>query len=178
MFSYGYVLILSSLIFITIGLPACHDTIPFPTKLAQSPLIVYGDIIETSVPLSSDRIIQKFNITFLVKCTLKGNSPMNENIIIEHSLPGKISYHIQIDHFSKFYLDNPTCYRTLVNGYTYVFFLHPTISENYYQQMSFHELLFNDDTTVEILRRTCGIQTQPFHDQVDEQCPIVSVGCE
>ncbi len=42
--------------------------------------------------------------------------------------------------------------------------------------MPFHELLFNDDTTVEILRRTCGIQTQPLH-ELDEQCPMVSIGC-
>jgi hypothetical protein len=43
--------------------------------------------------------------------------------------------------------------------------------------MPFHELLFNEDTTVEILRRTCGIQAQPFT-QIDDQCPIVSIGCE
>lgn len=48
--------------------------------------------------------------------------------------------------------------------------------------MRFHELLFNDDTTTEILKRTCGIQVQPFHkivnkNEIDEQCPIVSIGC-
>ncbi len=48
--------------------------------------------------------------------------------------------------------------------------------------MPFHELVFTDDTTIEILKRTCGIQARPFHkinkkNQIDEQCPIVSIGC-
>jgi hypothetical protein len=50
--------------------------------------------------------------------------------------------------------------------------------------MSFHELSFNNDATVEILKRTCGIQAHPFHEvvkennnEVDQQCPIVSIGC-
>ena len=51
--------------------------------------------------------------------------------------------------------------------------------------MPFHELSFNDDTTIEILKRTCAIQARPFHKiikkneyEVDYQCPIVSIGCE
>jgi hypothetical protein len=48
--------------------------------------------------------------------------------------------------------------------------------------MPYHELLFNHDTTIEILKRTCGIQSRPFHkiikeNEIDEQCPIVSIGC-
>ena len=98
MLNRSMLLILSSLMLNVMSLPTCHDTIPFSTKLAQSPLIVYGDIIETSVPLSTHRLIQKFNITFLVKCTLKGNPPVNEQIIIEHSLRGKVLSIIKIFH--------------------------------------------------------------------------------
>ena len=157
--------------------PTCHDTIPFSTKLNQSSLVVFGDIIETSIPLSTNNTTRRFNITFLVKCILKGDRPMNENILIEHSIPGKLFLFCIELLIWKSWLDDPICYRTLVNGYTYVFFLHPTEEENYYQQMPFHELLFNEDATVEILRRTCGIEVQPYG-EIDEQCPIVSVGCE
>ncbi len=83
-------LIFSSFILTTISLPTCHDTIPFSTKLNQSSLIVFGDIIETSSPLSTNNNTQTFNITFLVKCILKGTLPINEHITIEHTLPGKL----------------------------------------------------------------------------------------
>ena len=177
-------LIFSLFISITHSLPTCHDTIPFATKFANSSLVVYGDIIETTNPFSSNNNTQTFNITFLVKCILKGDKPTNENIIIEHSLPGNCISTTQIIP-RKYYLDNPICYRTLINSSTYVYFLHQTNIINYYQQMPFHELLFNEDTTVEILRRTCGIQTRPFHvkikqneNEIDDQCPIVSIGCQ
>jgi hypothetical protein len=160
-------IVLCSLILATSCSPLCHDNIPFSRKLAQSPVVIYGDIIETSIPFSLNNYTKSFNITFLVKCTLKGFPPTNENIIIAHSLS-----------------DNPICYRTLINGYTYVYFLDQTNVDNYYKQMPFHELLFNDDRTVEILKRTCGIQPRPFHEiikenekKIDEQCPIVSIGC-
>lgn len=63
-----------------------------------------------------------------------------------------------------------------------MFFLNETNIENYYQQLPFNELLYIDDTTSEILKRTCGIQIQPFHKflnetDIDQQCPIVSLGC-
>jgi len=158
-------IVLCSSILATISLPLCHDKIPFSTKFAQSSVVIYGDIIETS--LSLNNYTKSFNITFLVQCTLKGLPPTNQNIIIEHSIA-----------------DNPICYRTLTNGYKYVYFLDQTKVDNYYKQMPFHELLFNDDTTVEILKRTCGIQPRPFHEiikenenVIDEQCPIVSIGC-
>jgi hypothetical protein len=80
-------IILCSFILATICLPICHDNIPFSTKLSQSSLIIYGDIIETSL-LPLNNYTKSFNITFHVKCTLKGIPPINENIIIEHSLPG------------------------------------------------------------------------------------------
>jgi hypothetical protein len=98
MISSGQIIliILSSLISATIRSPICHDTIPFSTKLAESSVVVYGDIIQTSPPLSSDNYTKSFNITFLVKCTLKGIPPANQNIIIEHSLPGKILFIIYI----------------------------------------------------------------------------------
>jgi hypothetical protein len=72
--------------------PTCHDAIPFSTKLDQSSLVVFGDIIETSSPLSTNNTTRTFNITFLVKCILKGDRPTNENIIIEHTLPGKLIF--------------------------------------------------------------------------------------
>jgi hypothetical protein len=71
-----------------VNLPICHDNIPFSIKLARSPLVVYGDIIETSTPLILNNVTKAFNITFLVKCTLKGRSPTEQTIIIEHSPPG------------------------------------------------------------------------------------------
>jgi hypothetical protein len=82
------------------------------------------------------------------------------------------------------FLENPICFRTLVNRNTYVFFLNQTNLNNSYKQMSYHELSFSDDATVEILKRTCGIQLRPFHkiikktgNEIDDQCPIVSIGC-
>ena len=82
-------------------------------------------------------------------------------------------------------IDNPICYRTLVNGYFYVFFLDYTTTKDFYKQMSFHELSFNDDTTIEILKRTCGLQPRSFqsftpemNEEKDTSCPIVSVGCK
>ncbi|CAF0898569.1 unnamed protein product [Adineta ricciae] len=159
--------ILCSLIIISICGPICQDTIPFSIKLSQSPLIVYGDIIETTTAVSVNNHTTPFNITFVVRCTLKGIPPAQENIIIEHTLP-----------------DNPLCYRALVHGRTYVFFLNQTSTTHHYKQMPYHELAFNQDATAELLKRTCGIQTRPFHEiikdnsnEVDYQCPIVSIGC-
>ncbi|CAF0748625.1 unnamed protein product [Adineta steineri] len=160
-------IVLCSLTLTIICVPICHDTVPFSTKLAQSPLVVYGDITETSIPVSFNNYTKPFNISFLVKCTLKGIPPTNQNIIIHHTLP-----------------DNPICYRTFIYGYTYIYFLNQTNTDNYYKQIPFHELLFNEDTTIEILKRTCGIQARPFHEiikensnEIDNQCPIVSIGC-
>lgn len=71
-----------------------------------------------------------------------------------------------------------------MQGYTYVFFLNQTAVDNHYEQMPYHELSMNEGATVEILKRTCGIQTRPFRaivtensNEVDQQCPIVSVNC-
>jgi hypothetical protein len=177
--------VICSLFSASICLPVCHDNIPFSTKLAQSTTIFYGEIVEISTPLTPNNTTKSFNLTFFVKCTLKGDRPINQTITIEHSPPGKIViYHIKVYFNNIYLLENPICYRTLVNGYTYVFFLNKTKKNNYYKQMRFHELSFNDDTTIEILKRTCGIQVRPFHpiinesgEKVDYQCPIVSIGC-
>ena len=85
-------IILWSLILATVCLPICHDLIPFSVKLAQSSLIFYGDIIEISTPLSSNNYTKPFNITFFVKCILKGLPPKQQNIIIEHSPPGNLLF--------------------------------------------------------------------------------------
>lgn len=73
-----------SLILVSICLPICRDNIPFSTKYTQSSVVFYGDFIEKLPSLSS----KTFNITFHVKCSLKGQLPINETIIIEHRLPG------------------------------------------------------------------------------------------
>jgi hypothetical protein len=85
-------IILCSFTLATICLPICHDKIPFSTKLSQSSLVIYGAIIKTSIPLSLNNYTKSFNITFLVKCTLKGIPPINQNIIIEHSPPGNLLF--------------------------------------------------------------------------------------
>ncbi|UJR23575.1 hypothetical protein I4U23_026563 [Adineta vaga] len=160
-------IVLCSVIFISIGSPICQDAIPFSIKLSQSPLVIYGDVIETSTAVAVNNHTKPFNITFVVRCTLKGIPPKVENLMIEHTFP-----------------DNPLCYRAFVHGHTYVFFLNQTNISNHYKQMPYHELSFNQDATVEILKRTCGIQARPFHEivkensnEVDYQCPLVSIGC-
>ena len=80
--------------------------------------------------------------------------------------------------------DNPICYRTLINEHRYVFFLNETTGLSYYRALPFHELSLNDDSTVEVLKRTCAIQARPFRQVVkgaepegEGPCPIVSIGC-
>jgi hypothetical protein len=82
--------ILCSFFVVSICLPLCHDNIPFSIKLAQSPIVIYGDIIETTPSFLLNNYTKSFNITFLVKCTLKGISPTNEKITIEHTIPGNL----------------------------------------------------------------------------------------
>lgn len=72
-----------------LSLPICQDTIPFSIKLAGSSFVVYGDLEEISaLPLSKNQS-KSFNITLLVRCVFKGQTPAEQRIIIEHSPPGK-----------------------------------------------------------------------------------------
>ena len=82
-------LIICSLFLANISLPVCQDNIPFSIKLARSSSIFYGEIVEISTPLSLNDSGKPFNLTFFVKCTLKGDPPINQTITIEHSPPGK-----------------------------------------------------------------------------------------
>jgi hypothetical protein len=83
------------------------------------------------------------------------------------------------------FLDNPICFRTLVPGHTYIFFLNNTKHGKFYKQPSFHGLSVDEDTTIEVLKRTCGLQTRSFHPVSGDvkpeginECHIVSIGCE
>ena len=128
-------------------------------------------------------------MTLLIRCIFKGQSPADERIIIEHTPPGNRNEWInEWEEKKKMlgwfpFIENPRCYRTLVRGDFYVFFLNETRTANFYKQMPFHELSFNDEATIEILKRTCRLQARPFAKNSTEetkanQCPIVSVGCE
>ena len=173
-----------SLIWATTCLPQCHDNKPFSAKLAQSPVIVTGDIQKISSPLSVDSLTKSFNITFLVKCILKGTRPTDQTITIRHSPPGRHNGCPlrSRDRARMYSAENPICYRTLINEHRYVFFLNQTARRGYYHALPFHELSLNDDSTVEVLKRTCAIQARPFHEvakgaEGEGPCPIVSIGC-
>ena len=85
-------LVLSFFVVISLSSPVCHDTVPFSTKLAQSLLVVSGDLVDVSTPLFINNHTTPFNMTFTVRCIFKGIRPMNEKIIIEHTPPGRKDY--------------------------------------------------------------------------------------
>ena len=66
----------------------CHDTIPFSIKLARSPLVVTGDLIDVATLSFVNNHTKPFNMTLLIRCIFKGQSPADERIIIEHTPPG------------------------------------------------------------------------------------------
>jgi hypothetical protein len=81
--------ILLPLLSVSLSLPICQDTIPFSIKLAGSSFVVYGDLEEISaLPLSKNQS-KTFNITLLVRCVFKGQTPAGQRIVVEHSPSGK-----------------------------------------------------------------------------------------
>ncbi|CAF1098467.1 unnamed protein product [Rotaria magnacalcarata] len=139
-------------------LRSCPSTDVFIWNTVQrAPLVVYGKSIGKVIYVDNDAELL-FNVTFRVECILKGQDIKNR---IEITDAG-----IKSDRIACQYLDP---------GNAYVVFLEKCgLNMNAYCPIDVQERLA-DDTTLELLEKTCRLKRNPPLDSLSNNCPSVSM---
>ena len=140
-----------------------QDDIPFKTKVHQSPFVLIGSSLNKNI---DNHIPNLFNVTFLVRCVLKGRPIQRIIHIVQAGL----------------LLGRRSCQRLNVNR-DYIVFLEPFFHETY-RPVDFEEIPYNNQTNT-LLEKTCGLlRVYPFSESNDTEaiftnrCPsAVSIDC-
>ncbi|CAF3122112.1 unnamed protein product [Rotaria sp. Silwood2] len=140
-----------------------QDDTVFDIKVQQSPLILIGTSLNKNIDINIPNL---FNVTFLVRCILKGQPTQR---IIRIVQAGAL-------------LGRRSCQRFDVNR-EYIAFLEPFF-DGTYRPVDINEIPYNNQIDL-LLEKTCGLtRTYPFTESNDTEavlankCPsAVSIDC-
>jgi hypothetical protein len=142
---------------------ANQDDTPFDTKIHQSASVLIGTSLNKNIDINIPNL---FNVTFLVRCILKGRPTQRIIHIVQAGL----------------LLGRRSCQRLNVNR-DYIVFLDPFF-DGTYRPVDFEEIPYNNQMNM-LLEKTCGLsRTYPFTESNDtdgiftNRCPsAVSTDC-
>ncbi|CAF0978245.1 unnamed protein product [Didymodactylos carnosus] len=138
--------------------PECQvDNVDFLTKVRDSPIVLLG---ETMTKNMFPNAMNQFNVTFQVSCIFKGK-PTNHTISISQA---------------GFTSGRNYC-QDLAAGTTYIVFLEER--HDVYRPMDFQEIEYsnNNNSTLELLDKTCNLTHLKAKDYAIDECPPVSTAC-
>lgn len=151
-----------------------NSGVSFSERTLSSPIVVYGQTISKKIDLDSNTELL-YNVTFRVDCILKGQDIEQQIEITEAGRePLIFSDNLITNRFLGIKSGHTAC-QYLHPGHFYVIFLEKWGTNiNSYRPLDFPEFLV-DNTTEEILAKTCHLTRIPPMHSITNKCPKVSM---